>query len=140
MKPGLLMLIGCLGLSSSMAAQIPTHYIRAIAEVESGDDDGAVGPNGERTRYQVLPKVWAEYSRTPIRSASPKHATDVAREILSDRWDRFVSRHGRRPSDEEVYALWHRPGRVHRLTKVEADRCERFGRVARRFQYWRSGR
>jgi hypothetical protein len=107
-----------------------------LAEVETGDDDNARGPSGERTRYQILPRVWRDYSKQPIASASPKHATDVARKILSDRVDVFQRRHGRAPNDEEVYALWHRPARVHRLTKTEAGRCERFGRVARKFKFY----
>jgi hypothetical protein len=42
------------------------RFLRCIAEVETGNRDGLVGRNGERTRWQIKPSVQKEYNLAAI--------------------------------------------------------------------------
>ncbi len=39
------------------------RLLQAVAQVESGCDDKAVGKRGERGRYQLSPAVWGQHAR-----------------------------------------------------------------------------
>lgn len=137
--------VGCAGVVLSAVPRVtaaepraatgpaPAHslavWLAALAEVETGNDPAAVGRAGERTPYQISPRVWAAYSRQPMRSATAAEGRRVATRILGDRAGTFRRRHGREPSLAELYLLWHRPARVFRPTPVERARAKRFAAV-----------
>ena len=54
--------------------------LAAIAMVESGNDPSALGKKGEVSQYQITPKVWRIYSKTPPGKANPVMAKVVATE------------------------------------------------------------
>lgn len=96
--------VGCAGVVLSAVPRVtaaepraatgsaPAHslvvWLAALAEVETGNDPAAVGRAGERTPYQISPRVWAAYSRQPMRSATASEGRRVASRILSDRVER----------------------------------------------------
>lgn len=139
------MCVGCAGVVLSAVPRVtaaepraatgsaPAHslavWLAALAEVETGNDPAAVGRAGERTPYQISPRVWTAYSRQPMRSATAAEGRRVATWILGDRVETFRRRHGREPSLVELYLLWHRPARVFRPTPVERARANRFAAV-----------
>lgn len=119
----------CLMVCATTAMPAPSAWLEALAEVETGNDPGAVGRAGERTPYQISPRVWAAYSRTPMRTATATEGRRVASRILADRTEAFRLRHRRQPTTREVYLLWHRPARVLRPRPHEAERARRFAVV-----------
>jgi hypothetical protein len=110
----------------------------AIAEVESGHNDEAVGLAGECSRYQITERAWKEHTKQPFTRASNRRlAEEVATAILKARIWRFRNKRGCEPHATEVYALWHRPGafarsnyNVQALSFTARERCERFASVA----------
>ncbi len=110
----------------------------ALSQIESRDNDQAVGQKGEVSRYQILPKFWAQAragnprANVSLRPTDPAAAKIVANRIMQARCRAFESRYHRAPDDFEFYLLWHRPacyiGRniPRRITAVEADRGRRF--------------
>jgi hypothetical protein len=57
----------------------PLRLLRCIAEVESGNKSHAIGPNGERGRYQMTRGTWMTYSPLPWASCGrDEAATDAA--------------------------------------------------------------
>ena len=56
----------------------------AIAQVESGRNDHAHGPDGELTRYQIKPATWRRFSAIPMASAGPDEVWRVANLILAE--------------------------------------------------------
>lgn len=72
----LLLLAGC-----RLNAEVPSVFLWALGEVESGSNDRAVGRAGEVSRYQILPGVWRKYSRS--RDYGHASASPVARRHLA---------------------------------------------------------
>ena len=109
-------------------------HLAALSQIESADNDKAIGKNGEVTRYQVAPKVWrAELAArtSPVTDpANPKLALIVAFGIWDRRAEAFRLEHRRKPSLQELYLLWHRPAVLahgHRkATAKELERAQRF--------------
>ena len=83
----------------------------ALGQIESGEDDGAVGRDGERSRYQILPLVWERHEPNGG-FADRAIAWRVARRILEDRAARFHMQFHRWPDVAETYWLWNAPGQV----------------------------
>lgn len=115
----------------------------ALSQIESGDNDLAIGTSGEVSRYQILPAVWQETTNELVTvehhylDFSPTVQLDakiVAETIMIHRWKGFLSKYHRDPTDQEFYLLWHRPARVlhgadHRPRAVEAERAQRFANL-----------
>jgi hypothetical protein len=57
--------------------------LSAIAEVESGNNPARVGRYGERTRLQILPTTWRQFSRLPHTAGNRAETDRVARAYLS---------------------------------------------------------
>ncbi len=110
----------------------------ALSQIESHDNDRAIGLQREVSRYQMLPEFWARTragnSRTSViaRPTDPATAKNVARWIMQTRCSAFETRYHHAPDDFEFYILWHRPacyiGRAvpRPITAIEADRGRRF--------------
>lgn len=114
---------------------ITAIHMAALSQIESADNDKAIGKNGEVTRYQIAPKVWrAELAvrTSPVTDpANPKLALIVAFGIWDRRAAAFRLEHRRKPSLQELYLLWHRPARVLQPLKREQERAERFANLFR---------
>lgn len=93
----------------------------ALAMLESGDDDKAVGHAGEISHYQIRRDLWP--GGNPL---DPRVALANARRIMSAREAAFELSHGRAPDDFEFYVLWNAPAQINHPTPVVAERARRF--------------
>lgn len=60
-------------------------FFRALAAIESGCNDHALGRAGEVSRYQILPSQWKRFwPLKPKYYTNPVIATEVSRRILSE--------------------------------------------------------
>lgn len=97
-------------------------YLDALAELETGGNDLAVGTHGEVGAWQCLPSVWKQFTRMPIASAQC-HATalEVVLKVI-------VARTGKNPAEltPAAFAMaWHCPNARH-LNRERRDYCARF--------------
>ena len=105
----------------------------ALSMVESGNDDNAIGPSGEISRYQILPATWQQYTKG--RTVDPLNATDslaVVHAVMSDRCAQFQKTNHRPPTDFEFYLLWNCPAHVAHPGKLAADTAQRFANLCQR--------
>ncbi len=105
----------------------------ALAAIESGGNDHAVGRAGEVSRYQIKPLEWWRVSTTPLSQATePAAALTVTRRILDNRCAAFAARFHRAPTDFEFYVLWNAPNQLllgNGPTAVVRERAERFANL-----------
>ena len=98
----------------------------ALSMIESGDNDQAVGPGGEVSRFQIRRELWT--------GGNPKDAHDAlsaAREIMLPRLEEFQRSHQRPATDFEFYVLWNAPWRVDHPSASVTDRARRFANLVR---------
>jgi hypothetical protein len=98
----------------------------ALSQIESGDDDRAVGSAGEISRYQMSPEVWQRYAPPKAVWTKPEDALSVAKEAMQDRCTAFERSVHRLPTDLEFYILWNAPAQIQRPSKAVSGRAERF--------------
>ena len=109
----------------------------ALSQIESGDNDFAVGKDGERGRYQESELVWHEmysprwWSRFPQQITNSDYSLIAAKQVMLKRTQHFIATHHREPTDFEWYLLWHRPARVLNPKPVEAARAQRFANLVK---------
>jgi len=77
----------------------------ALAEIESGGNDYAVGNVGEISRYQIRPEVWRVYSSSR-RYADPAVALPVAKKYLAKLERDFERASGRPATEADCVILW----------------------------------
>ena len=104
MKPVMWKQIGILMLSVA-SAQAGLNKLEAISMIETADRDALVGRAGERSRYQIMPRVWKYYT-TSRDYANPQVARAVAERHLSVLEETYRKATGREPSDFDRYVLW----------------------------------
>src|SRR5688572_24610538 len=104
MKPVMWKQIGILMLSLA-SAQAGLSKLEAISMIETADRDSAVGKAGERSRYQIMPKVWHSYTSSRD-YRNPQLARAVAERHLAMLEQSFQKATGREPSDFDRYVLW----------------------------------
>ena len=104
----------------------------ALSQIESGDDDHAVGPVGEVSRYQIKPDLWRRYAPANADWTNPSAALAVARQAMRERCAAFERAMHRAPTDSEFYILWNAPGQVDRPCKAVLARAERFRNLVNR--------
>ena len=104
----------------------------ALSQVESGDNDSAIGTHGEVSRFQIMPHVWRTFGRK-LNPRKADAAWFVAEKVLEARTMYFEGAFGRKPTARELYALWNAPGMLAHargnltlLPKKIQERCERF--------------
>ncbi len=130
--------------SARLAASAMDRFA-ALSQIESGDNDSAVGKAGEVSRYQIMPGEWSACTSNVLvfplghpeqtRKQIPTNkidANEVAIEVQWRRTESFVKRHHRQPTDAEWYLLWHRPATVlggRKPTARELDRAQRFANL-----------
>jgi hypothetical protein len=106
----------------------------ALSQIESHNNDRAIGPQREVSRYQILPVFW-EQANVVWRPADPATARIVVNWIMQGRFREFEARYHRAPNDFEYYILWHRPscyiGRPvpRHITSAETERGRRFANL-----------
>ena len=98
----------------------------ALSQIESGDNDKAVGAAGEISRYQIKPEVWRRYAESDADWQDPEASLAVAREIMRERCTDFEATYHRAPTDREFYILWNAPARIQSPSKTVTARAERF--------------
>jgi len=103
----------------------------ALSQIESRNNDRAIGPQQEVSRYQILPAFW-EQANVVWRPADPVVARNVVSWIMQARCRAFEARYHHAPDDFQYYILWHRPAcyigrsKPRLLTSHEIDRGRRF--------------
>jgi hypothetical protein len=90
---------------SVLSAQAGLSKLEAISMIETGDRDAIVGRAGERSRYQIMPVVWRQYT-TSRDYANVQVARSVAERHLAVLEATFRKQTGREPSDFDRYVLW----------------------------------
>jgi hypothetical protein len=98
----------------------------ALSQIESGDNDKAVGRLGEISRYQILPDVWSTFAPEKANWENPKDALAVAKKTMKKRCADFEQNFHRVPTDFEFYVLWNAPAQVERPGRVVSERAKRF--------------
>ena len=98
----------------------------ALSMIESGDDDHAVGPGGEVSRFQIRPELWPGGN-----SNDKQDALAAAKEIMKPRLEAFEKTHQRPPTDFEFYVLWNAPWQADHPTKAVTERARRFSNLVR---------
>lgn len=115
---------------------------QALSQIESHNNDQAIGRQQEVSRYQILPTFWAQAAAesktgSDFRPTNPAIAKTVVDWIMRSRCKAFETRYHRPPDDFEYYILWHRPacfvGRVvpRAITAAERDRGRRFASLCK---------
>ena len=109
-----------------LGSAVPEPWMKALALVESGDNPRAVGRHGERTMYQVHPKVWRMHTKTPMHKAGPNMVRGIVKEEWSRRINLFEVKHKRKPTPREAYILWNAPSRLRNPSRLTKDTAVRF--------------
>ena len=81
-------------------------FLRAIAEVETGNNPRRVGRMGERGPYQFRAATWQQHTRQPFRDA---HNPAIAHAVASRHYDwimQQLERNGRPATPYMVAAAW----------------------------------
>ena len=119
------------------AANADESAIRlALAQIESGhvtNPDFKKGGSGEISRFQIMPRVWSAYSRSPLYS-NPEVAWTVARQILVERTADFEKDTGRDPTPFDLYVLWNKPELYAKAHYNPARLPKKLRTVATRFE------
>jgi hypothetical protein len=99
----------------------------ALSMIESGDDDGAVGPGGEISRFQICPDLWPGGD-----PQDAKISLAAAQDIMHPRLDAFQKSHKRAATDFEFYVLWNAPWQADHPSKAVTERARRFANLVQR--------
>lgn len=99
-----------LGIVVMLQANQPEYdqaHLRALAMIESGIDDHAIGKKGERSRYQITKATWREVSNRPFSFAHRvEFATEAALHYTNKLRNRYMQDQGCAPTDEAFYVMW----------------------------------
>jgi hypothetical protein len=98
----------------------------ALSQIESGDNDRAVGAAGELSRYQIKPDLWRRYALPKADCLKPQDALVVARALMKQRCAEFEETFHRTPTDFEFYVLWNAPAQIQKPAPAVRERAERF--------------
>jgi hypothetical protein len=97
----------------------------ALSQIESGDDDHAVGATGEVSRYQMKPEVWQRYAQSKADWTNPDDALSVARQAMQERCAEFerTAQRPRRTWSSTFYGTHRRRfnGQARRCPGVPSD-------------------
>ena len=99
----------------------------ALSMIESGDNDNAVGPGGEISRFQIRPELWPGGNPQDNRIALA-----AAQEIMEPRLLEFQKDHKRAATDFEFYILWNAPWQADHPSKTVTERARRFVNLVQR--------
>ena len=99
----------------------------ALSMIESGDNDRAIGPGGEISRFQIQPVLWPGGNPT-----NKQIALAAAQKIMLPRIEEFKQSHQRMPTDFEFYILWNAPWQVDHPSATVTERARRFSNLIQR--------
>jgi hypothetical protein len=99
----------------------------ALSMIESGDDDLAVGPGGEVSRFQIRTELWPGGNAQNVQDALA-----AARKIMQPRLEAFLKSHKRPATDFEFYVLWNAPWEINHPSRAVTERARRFSNLVRR--------
>lgn len=93
--------------AASARSEVSGHASRleALSQIETGNDDRAVGGAGEVSRYQIKPWIWRQYSDSGAYS-NRRISTQVAEQHLAGLAQVFRKCTRREPTDFDLYVLW----------------------------------
>src|SRR5215469_8521114 len=94
-----------LGFEVSLKVQAMDRWA-ALSQIETSDNDSAIGAAGEISRYQIKPRLWRRYARSDADWKNPSHALAAAQELMRERCEEFRRSYNRPPTDFEFYVLW----------------------------------
>jgi hypothetical protein len=123
----------------SNLAVLDARHGLALGMIETGNNDGEIGGDGEVSRYQIMPSVWKHYNDSH-RYQDPDVSLAVARQHWSTLYTTFKKQAHREPSEFDMYVLWNtRYGyyaskgfNPRRLNPVVRDRAQRFVNLVHR--------
>lgn len=102
----------------------------ALSQIESGDNDFAVGRAGEISRYQIRRELWQTVTRVPLSEATNSAvAINVAKSIALARMENFRQQYNRPPTDSEFYILWNAPGEIDHPSHVVRSRASLYANL-----------
>jgi hypothetical protein len=125
MKLHLIVTTVALGFQVSLKVQAMDRW-SALSQIETRDNDNAIGAAGEISRYQMKPGLWRRYAQSEADWKKPAEALAAAQELMKERCASFERSYNRRPTDFEFYILWNAPAQVDKPRKVVRERAERF--------------
>lgn len=83
--------------------------LRAISQIESGDDDNAIGKQGERSRFQIMRHTWEQYTTIDFLNGSKHypisepvarcHVSNTIHKILVSNPEHLIAPH-------DIYIIW----------------------------------
>lgn len=117
-----------------LSARAGLSRLDALAMIETGNNDAAIGRAGEISRYQIKPRVWRAYAPGSSSWHDVGVSRQVAQQYLSHLQDLFRQRTGREASDFDLYVLWNagpayyarRDYSVHRVGTTVRERAQRY--------------
>ena len=96
----------------------------ALSMIESGDNDRAIGPDGEISRFQIRPALWPGGN-----PGNAQLALAAAQQIMLPRVEEFKKSHQRLPTDFEFYVLWNAPWQADHPSASVTERARRFSNL-----------
>jgi hypothetical protein len=140
-------LVACVawGMAPQSSAGAPLR--EALGHFESGatspvrcSADNKVGSRKEVSRFQILPNVWRQYSKSG-EYRNPDVAWTVVEKILTDRYTQFTRATGREWDGVDLYIMWNAPGVYEKarwdrrkVSKIVLERAYRFNNLLLRDQ------
>lgn len=123
-------------------------FFKALACIESGFDNEAVGKAGEVSRYQILPKTWKwiskkQKAKIPLnKSKDEAIANYVAKLIIFDNSAEFYKINKHNPTYTDHYIMWnagfsyykYRGFRQENVSKEVLDRATRFSELVKYYE------
>ena len=106
----------------------------ALSQIESSNNDYAIGTVGEISRYQIRPEVWVHYAAPNTAWQVPANALAVAKKVMQARCADFQKKFQRSPNDFEFYLLWNAPAQVQCPSPVVRLRAKRFCRLVQKVE------
>ena len=120
-------------LSSATTDALPWRSIRwALGQIETGQNDRAIGRHREVSRYQIMPYEWRRFSRTRDWH-DPSAAWTVALSILLERIATVEGATRKPIALQSIYLVWNAPAAFRRahhnprhVNRTLRDRAVRF--------------
>ncbi len=128
MRLSLIITTVALGFEVALNVQAMDRW-SALSQIETCDNDGAIGAAGEISRYQMKPKLWQRYARSDADWKNPAEALVAAQELMKERCTNFERCYHHQPTDFDFYILWNAPAQIVKPRKVVRERAERFCRL-----------
>jgi hypothetical protein len=99
----LLLVLSLAGARADVSPQ--ASRLEALSQIETGNNDRAIGGAGEVSRYQIKPWIWRQYSGSQAYS-NHRISTRVAEQHLGELTAIFRRCTRREPTDFDLYVMW----------------------------------